>query len=245
MRVIIAIVSLLQSQPLLAQLSESKLNHFSVQGSVELKEVADQASLSFSIKGVEATLRQAVENADKKTKSLTDKLTTLGVKVRNIATSQFYSGDNLGDKAFLSSSRDYRAIITTTIKIDSLRLLQPVIFAISEAEVEELSQIFFSLKDEFAFRRRARIEAALKAKEKADDIAKALGITIGKVFAIEEMPTHVMTPPPMFGSGGNYPNPFNPGTPLSASIVDESKGSGFFAQTVTATSQIRVTFEIK
>jgi uncharacterized protein YggE len=249
MKRIIVLAIVLGWQILRAQQPEQRINQISVQGSVELKQMADEATLSFSIKGVGATLRQAVENADKNTKIVADRLISLGLKAKGISTSSFYSGENYGDKAFLSSSRDYQASITTVVKVDSLQLLQPVLFAISESEVQNLSQVAFSLKDEVGFRRRARIEAALKAKEKAEDMTKALNIGLGKVISIDEVQSTQSAQMPYALRGGR-PNPFNPVAyntylPVQAGVVDESKGTGFFAQTISITSQVYVTFEIK
>jgi uncharacterized protein YggE len=249
MKKIVVLILILACYSLYAQQTEQKINQISVQGSVELKEMADQASLSFSVKGVGSSLRQAVENADKNTKVVTDKLIALGIKEKNISTSSFYSGENYGDKAFLSSSRDYQANITTVIKVDSLKLLQPVLFAISESDVQILSQIAFSLKDEVGFRRRARIEAALKAKEKAEDMTKALNITLGKFISIDEVQPTQSSQTPLFQRSSRA-NPFNPVTfntvlGVQAGVIDESIGSGFFAQTISITSLVYVTFEIK
>ncbi len=249
MKKAIVVILLLSCQTLYTQQSEQKTNQICVQGSVELKEMADQATLSFSVKGVGANLRQAVENADKNTKAITDKLMSLGIKEKDISTSSFYSGENKGDKAFLSSSRDYQAHITTVIKVDSLKLLQPILFAISESDVQNISQIIFSLKDEVGFRRRARIEAALKAKEKAEDMTKALNITLGRVLSIDEVQPTQSRPTSLLSRSG-VPNPFNPISfntvvGLQAGGVDESIGSGFFAQTISVTSQVYVIFEIK
>ena len=238
-----------------AQTPDPKLNQFTVNGSVEIRQIADQGTLHFSLKGVGSTLREAVENAEKKTKSVVVRLRSLGVKEKNVSTSDFYSGENNGDKAFLSSSRDYRAVITTFVTVDSLKLLQEVIFAVSESDPENLSRVSFSLKDEVPLRRRARVEAGRKAREKADDIAKALGITIGRVLMIEEMPTLVTYPGQSIRGGmlapvqfNSIPNPFNPvssGSMEEQGVADETQGSGFFAQTISIASQVRVTFEIK
>jgi uncharacterized protein YggE len=65
-------------QPLVSQQPDQKINQLSVQGSVELKQTADQASLSFTVKGVGPSLREAVEQADRNTKAVTDKLISLG-----------------------------------------------------------------------------------------------------------------------------------------------------------------------
>jgi uncharacterized protein YggE len=230
-----------------AQDHQSTANQITVLGSVELKEIADQASFTFSTKGVGPSLRLAVEDASTKMKAVTDRLLQLGIPSRNISTSRFYSGENYGDKAFLSSSRDFQATLSALVKVDSLPLLESVLYAISESDVQNLSSIGFSLNDESGARRRARIGAALKAKEKAGDIAKALGVVPGRLLSIEETdPTRVFSQQ----VAQNYPNPFNPSTNQMQFLrggvtVDESAGSAFFAQTVTVTSQVRAIFEIE
>jgi uncharacterized protein YggE len=226
------------------------INQITVNGSVELKEKADVAWLNFSIKGVGETLRMAVDEAEIGTRQLTEKLNLLGIQIKNISTSEFYSGENYGDKAFLSDSRDYKAVIVTLIKVDSLEILKHVIFAISEAEIENMSSISFSLKDELSFRRKARQEAGLKAMEKAEDITKALGVKLGSVIYIEEVQstkTYAQQNQSWYMNRG-IPNPFNVttrGGRLDEVVVDESIGSGFFAQTVSITSQVKVTFELE
>jgi uncharacterized protein len=237
-----------------AQQFEEKQRQITVLGSVVLNEIADQASLSFRIKGVGVNLRQAVEDAMTKTKDLTDKLILLGINKNNISTADFTSGENYGDKAFLSSSRDYQAVIVTFIKTDSLSLLQPVLFLLSESKVESISTISFSRKDELELRRNTRIAAGLKAKEKALDISNALGVKIGKVLFIEEIQsTQTMSNNnayPQYRGSLNYPNPFNPSSYAPSTIKnefnpDEVKGSGLFAQTVSVTSQVKVTFALE
>lgn len=230
-----------------AQDHHAATKQITVLGSVELRESADQASFTFSVKGVGSSLRLAVENSNKKMKIVTDKLIQLGIHPSDISTSRFYSGENYGDKAFLSSSRDYQATLTALVKVDSLPVLESVLYTISESEVQSLSNIGFSLKDELDPRRRARIGAALKAKEKAEDIARALGVVLGELISVEETdPTRVFSQQ----AAQNYPNPFNPSTTQiqflrGGSTIDESMGAAFFAQTVTVTSQVRAVFEIK
>ena len=248
--VLFLVVVILQTN--FSQQKSSPLRQITVLGSVEINQKADEASFSFSIKGIGETLRLAVEDAENKTKLLTDNLIQLGIRKNNISTSSFFSGENYGDKAFLSSSRDYKAIIETLIKIDSLELIKPALFTISDADVESISKLTFSVKDELGLRRRARTEAGLKAKEKANDVANSLEVTVGDVISIEEFgstQTSQETGQDLFRRGSQYyPNPFNPSGLYVQGVdyaLDESKGSGFFAQTVTATSQVRVTFFLK
>jgi len=229
-------------------------DQISVLGSIELREIADQASLTFSIKGVGSSLRRAVEDASQKVQTLTQKLIGVGLSMKNISTSKFFSSENYGDKAFLSHSRDFRAVLVTKIIVDSLSLLEPILFAIGDDEnVENLSDISFSFKDELGLRKKARSEAALKAKEKAGDIATALGVMVGAVINIEELePAKVTRQVDNYSPYGFYnlqkASPFNPITLPDLSQkpqVDESRGSGFFAQTISITSQVKVIFAIK
>lgn len=226
---------------------QAPLRQISVLGSVELREIADQAKFNVSVKGVGASLRAAVEAAKNKTSTVTSKLVTLGIPGHKIATSQFYTGDNAGDKAFLSSSRDYQATLNTMVTIDSLPLLEAILYATSESDIQSISNISFSLTNEVGIRKRARVAAAMKAREKADDIANALSVSLGQVISIDEIePTRVFALQSVTG----YPNPFNsstlPGTMRGeTSVIDESGGSGLFAQTIVVTSQVRVVYELK
>lgn len=245
--VLIALLLTLASNVTIAQDRQLTTNQITVLGSVELKEIADEASFTFSLKGVGSSLRLAVEDASKKMKILTNKLVELGISARNISTSSFYSGENYDDRAFLSSSRDYQATLTTLVKVDSLQLLESVLYLISESKVLNLSNITFSIKDELGFRRRARVAAALKAKEKAEDIAHALGVSLGRLLFVEETdPTRVYNQQ----IAQHYPSPFNPSSNQiqdlhGRSNVYESVGSAFFAQTISVTSQVKVIFELK
>ena len=215
---------------------------------MELKEVADQASFTFAVKGVGPILRLAVEDANKRVTAIVERLRGLGIPVQDISTSRFYSGENIVNKAFLSSSRDYQATLTTLVKVDSLALLDSVLYAVTESEIKNMSSISFSLKNELDIRRQARIEAAKKAQEKAEDITKALGVVLEKAVSIEETaPTRVYS---QQVSQSVYLNPFNPSTNQMVPAeripaMDETIGSGLFAQTIFVTSEVRVVFEIK
>lgn len=233
---------------LLAQDSLKIDKYITVVGSVEIKEVADQAYLDFSVKGVGETLKESVKSAAKTTRDITEQLFAIGLKKNNIATSSFYSGENYIDRSFWTSDRDYQASISTKIKIENLEHIEDVLFLLSEYKVEHISQIMFVLKDELELRRRARKEAGLKAKEKADDIAGSLGVKVGKVIAIEELqPTQSrnIDNKTWVSRLNRFPNPFNPSLNGNFTAIDETKGNGFFAQTISVTSQVKVVFELE
>jgi len=252
----LALFSLLASTIALcvAQTPPPAPRSITVNGSVELKAIADQAALSFSVKGVGSSLRAAVQQATDKMEMITKLLRSQGIGAKQISTSQFYTGENYGDKSLFSSRRDYRAVIAAQVRVDSLQILQPVLYALADAEIESISSISFSLRDELGLKRRARTAAAAKAREKAQDIATALGASVGNVIAVEEIQLSGGGRAPeanVYRSAARFsataPSPFNPVIVpgVDGPDVDESSGAEFFAQTVTAQSQVRVTFELR
>lgn len=86
-----------------------------VSATAERRVMADRAEFTFTVQGLGPSLGQAVESATRATDSIVTKLIALGIEKGRISTQHFTSGENRGDKAFLSSSRDYKARITTRI----------------------------------------------------------------------------------------------------------------------------------
>lgn len=157
-----------------------------VSATAERRVMADRAEFTFTVQGLGPSLGQAVESATRATDSIVTKLIALGIGKGRISTQHFTSGENRGDKAFLSSSRDYKARITTRITVDSLSLLASAVALVSEADVDDMGSIDFSLRDETSMLRELRKEAARTARQKAEDITGELGAKIGRVLFADE-----------------------------------------------------------
>jgi hypothetical protein len=69
------------------------------------------------------------------------------------STSFFQSSENYGDKAFLSSIKDYPAVMTISGVADSLPMLEPIIIVISEGDVEGILDLSFELTNYFKLRK--------------------------------------------------------------------------------------------
>jgi len=216
----------------------------SVQGTAEVKAPADQAELYFSVTGFGSTLRQAVERARVKVAAISQDLLAIGLLKKNLRTSRFYSGENTGGKAFLSSKKDYQAVITVLVSIDNLDLLEPVLFALSESDLETLSDISFSLSDEDTYRKKARELAIAKAKDKASQMAGLMDVSLGRVIQIEEaLPPG--SPPQLFIRGGRH-SPVNVSTYFNNEYggIGSGGAAGFYAGTIAISAQVGVIFEI-
>ena len=212
-------------------------NRLVVTGSVEMRVPADHASFTFTAVGVGASLNQAFARARKQVDLIAATLYDIGLPKDNLRLSYFYSGENYDNRAFFSSKQDYRANITAAVEIDSLELLEPALVAVSAQQPEYLSGINFTLRNYEQYKLDVLAQAATKAREKAEVLAGALNVPLGKVLSIEE----VSSPRRSYYS----PNPFN--ASVSPTIQSENAGGGvtLFPQDISLSASVKITVEIE
>lgn len=80
----------------------------------------------------------------------------------------------------------YSATNIVRVTLDDLTKIGSVIDAATQAGANRIQQLQFSLKDEQPVQARALREAALKARQKADALASALGLTSVRILSVEE-----------------------------------------------------------
>lgn len=200
-----------------------------VNTSAQLEKAADRVYIDFSVIGYGPNLRKAVENAVFKTDQIAIKLYTIGLNKSSFSTSSFTSGENIRGKAFLSSSKDYRAIMRVRITLDSLKLLSETVFCLSESDISDISNIQYILKDYEAAKIQSREKAIENAKVKAKQMADLGGFTIKRVLYMSE-------DRPMFSKDMASSMLSMDGTPTY---------NAFFEKTITITSYLYVIFEIE
>jgi uncharacterized protein YggE len=218
-------------------------NRITVFGKAEVSAPADRAKISFTVTGYGPTLRSAVDKAKKKIADISSKIVKTGLKKKNLNTSHFYTGENPGSRAFLSNKKDYRARITMYVSVDDLSLLESVIFLLSESEVDDISNVYFSLKDNGSFKQKARQLAVQKAKRKAEEFAKELNIVVGRATVVEEIPQTGLQREPyighqQLGSNVSYQQ-------FLQSEFAARESTGYFIDTIQVYSAVKVVFKIK
>ncbi len=238
--IMITILLHLMAVPAVAAGETVPARRIDVFGSAEVKARADQATLRCSVLGYGSTLQQAVERARQKIGEIVKKLIAVGLTTDNISTSRFYPGPNKGKKAFLSSKKDFQTAIALTITIDQLDLLEQTLYTLSDLDLETLSPVRFSVKDDFALRSQAREKAIGRAREKAIALAGELGATLGRICIVEEMSAN----PSSINIRPGRSNPFN----YSGWDAEYgSAGSGIAAlvpEITSRTAQVRLVFEL-
>ena len=217
-------------------------NRITVFGKAEVSAPADRAKISFTVSGYGPSLRAAVDKAKEKIEGISSKLVETGLKKNDLNTSYFYSGENPGNKPFLSSKKDYCARITMYIKVDELNLLESVLFLLSESDVDNISKVFFSLKDDAIFKQKARRLAVQQAKKKAEEFAEELNIAVGRAIVVQEIPQSKSQSGPYLAQQ-LAPNVINQQF-LQKGYADE-ESAGYFTDTIQVYSAVQVVFEIK
>ncbi|CAN5197032.1 SIMPL domain-containing protein [soil metagenome] len=168
-------------------ITTTKSDLFTVEGTGEVSSVPSTARISVGITKTATTAELAKSDANKVINEITTKLKALGVGEKDIKTSNFssyperpFSGrddisgytvnENL-DVTFDSVDKANKGLdIATAAGANSIGGVQ---FTIDESKKEELEQ-------------QARIEAIKNAKTKAQKLASAAGIRLGRVINITE-----------------------------------------------------------
>jgi len=116
-----------------------------------------------------------------------DKLKKSGIASKNIRTSGLnlnptYSYDNGAAPKLLG----YQASNTVTVRLEDLSRIGSTIDGVVAAGVNQIDGIMFSVKDEDSKLDAARIEASKKATAKAQLLAGAMGMKLGRLTSVSE-----------------------------------------------------------
>lgn len=216
-------------------------HRLTVRGRAHVSAKADRVKIEFDIKGVGQSLEAAFENARAKLDALTQKLYAIGLEKKNLSTSFFRNEENFGDKAFLSSKKDYRAIMTVYVTVEKTDLLEQIAVAISGSSVEQIRGISFDLISYGQLRKDAIEKATEAAIEKGKLVAGSLGVQLGEVLEFEEMePTKIQSSGTRALTLRGGPNPFN--AFYSGVAKDES---GIFSDDMDFDVEVRIAFAIQ
>ena len=172
---------------------------------------------TFSV-GIEATAKKAgaaMDEASTKMAAIIAALKKAGVADADLTTTQIslnptYDYNNGNSKPILTG---YSATQTLNVKARALGTAGSLIDASVDAGANNVGGISFTVDDPTEATDKARTAAVEDARRKAEALAKAAGITLGKVIRITE--TGGNMPPPIFyerGAADAAATPVQPGT---------------------------------
>lgn len=194
----------------------------------------ETAKLSVGIDESGSNLAQVQESVNKKTKTLIDSLKRLGVEEKDIKTVSY----NISPQQDFSQNppriTGYNVGTSYEVKINDLDKVNEALNVVTASGANMVGGISFDVKDETRLEKlnEARAEAAKKAREKAQGLAKAAGLTLGRVINVSEFE----------GGGGPVPMAVREaGVGLDVAKTEPQIQPGINEITVT----VHLTFEVR
>src|SRR6266404_1004953 len=201
-----------------ASSSASKNPPISVQGTGSVISQPDQSSVSFTVTKTATTLQDAQNQANTFTNKIVSDLQKLGVAKKDIQTSNYNSSPNYNDNSaqpdtFMPIRQpqsqtiiSYTVTENVTITLHSSDKANSVIDSITKDGAENISgpELTFSDAKQQDLENQARTKAIENAKQKAQSMADAAEIHLGKLTKIQEdnqNPYPIMRPMMMSAAG--------------------------------------------
>jgi uncharacterized protein YggE len=185
-------------------------NTISVSGHGEILAKPDIAEFDFSVVSDKATVADAQTDATAKINTITNYLTGQGISKDDIQTSDYsvypqYDYQSVvcpqtsGVPVYCPSDRQvlkgYEVRQSTTVKVHDTTKAGDLLAGVGTKGATEVSSLQFTFNDPQAPQNDARNKAIADAKQKADTLAKSLGVSLVRVVSFTE------------NAGGNYPRP--------------------------------------
>lgn len=220
-------------------------NTITVSGYGEAFGAPDIATFDFTVSVEKSTVAAAQTEATARINAITEYLKAQGIAEKDIRTSDYsiYPQYNYTNAVCSSGGycppgnqvlRGYQVRQTTTIKIRDTQKAGDLLTGVGQKGTTEVSGLSFTFDDPNKLRDEARGKAIADAKQKADELAKELGVRIVRVVSFNE-------------NSGGYPVPYYRdmayglgGTAESKAVAPQiSIGENKVQSTVSVTYEIR------
>ena len=206
----------------------------SVGGHGEVNVPPDTASVNIGVDVIKPTLDEAQEQANAQATAVTEALQAAGIAAEDIQT-DYFSVNILRDyseNADPTLITGYEIINQLRVTVRDTNQLGELLEAAVSAGANSIYGVTFYVEDQTAAASEARIEAVANAREKAEELAAAAGMTLGPVVAISEGVPPVLGPVYAMGRGGAE-------MAMDASAVPVEPGSTTVAVDVSMTFELR------
>lgn len=170
----------------------------SVSASADVSVTPNVAQVAAGVVTQAPTAAAAMAANAKQMELVFDKLKKSGIATRNIRTSGLnlsptYSYENNTAPKLLG----YQASNTVTVRLEDMTRIGATVDGIVAAGVNQIDGIVFSVKDEDSKLDSARVEAAKKATAKAQLLAGAMGMKLGRLVSVSENGGYSQPPMPV------------------------------------------------
>jgi len=178
-------------------LSQQKGEPMIVIGEAKVAVTPDIAKVTFGIEETGISLKLVQESVNKKSNKLTDELQKLGIKEKDIKTTNYSIYPESDYQTTPPKITGYRVSISYEVTIRNFDKTNDALVIATSSGANIVGGVNFDISEDVKEEKlnEARAEASAKAKRKAEGLAKAAGVTLGKIINISE------------SQGGDFPIP--------------------------------------
>lgn len=209
-----------------AATTTTPVRQITVVGEGKTNAAPDTATVQIGVQTEAPTAREALTANNTQMAALIAKLKELGVADRDLQTSNLSIWpryDNRGRQI-----EAYQVTNTVSVKIRNIADAGNLLDQVVDAGANNISGITFLIDDPSALQKSARDAAIADARQRAEAMAQAAGVTLGQVLQISET---ISTPPV-------YPM-------MRAEMADAAGSVPIQTGEQTITAQVQMTFEIR
>ncbi len=160
--------------------------HLLTNGSGEIRVPADMATLVFSISIQEKTTQKARQAVDASVAAFVNALEAAGFKRQDLVAGNLrLEPDYTQSSGAAPKLNGYRASRDVSVQLYQLERVGPVIEVALKSGLNIVQSIQYDVRDKVRYLSQAREKAIEDSKLKASGLAKAYGMTLGKIYSIQ------------------------------------------------------------
>ncbi|MDO8452293.1 MAG: SIMPL domain-containing protein [bacterium] len=207
-----------------------KQDFLTVTGEGKVTVVPDTAMVSLGVVASQTTISAAQNQANTAINNITTTLKSLGIDSKDIKTSNYSISPQYDYRDSGSPNRitGYQVNVSVSVTVRDIDKINDVIDRSTAAGANTVGGILLTIDEDKQKElvQQARGEAIKEAKSKAESLAKAAGITLGRIVNIQEGGSSIIRP--MYDvafkalpiSGGGEPTQIEPGsTDITSSVT--------------------------
>jgi uncharacterized protein YggE len=179
------------------QITTNSQNSISVNADGQVSAKPDTFILQVAVEEKTKTTEEGFAAVAKKISTLQKLMKENGINDKDIQSVNISINPNYNYDNGKSTIDGFVASHGLKIKIRKLESVDVILTGVSTIAWVQIQNTSYDIDDKTEFYREARNLAITKAKQKAEDMAKATGIAVGKVISISESQSYN---PPMYGN---------------------------------------------
>lgn len=216
-----------------------------VQGNAEIHVKPDVAKIAFSITEFSKDSKAAVEAVSQRAKTIVDFAKKLGIEQQSINSAEYNKSTKRKQDEHYENLEilGYEVYQYFTIEIKNISLYSPFVDQLISTQNISDVRTTFSVSNKADIERNLVKEATSNAKSKASDLAEAMNVKLGQVFAVSQ-DRHFASVEAVFGI---YPIDSAPAymPPPELKLSDSVNASMFVPKSIEFSKSVSVIFKIK